>query len=480
MGGGAMRIHGRKTEQMVAECARRFVEYFFSDENANLQKATKSPDGEFLKGLSKRASIPEYGRSLEDVAAGILREVFDYGDRVDHTKFFSFIPAPASKISWLGEVITSAYNRFGGVKKNFPTGNLLEQVTIDWLCSQAGYGGNSTGLFVTGGSMANLTGLIAARDSVLGFARIPQGTAYVSDQTHSSVIKAFRIIGIPDSRVRVVETDDNFRMRTDELEKMIEEDEESGLVPFAAVATAGTTNSGSVDPLKEISRICGEHGLWMHTDGAFGASVVLSERHRSLMDGIELSDSISWDAHKWLFQTYSCGIILVKDRRRLFDSFNIQPEYMASLELTRDNYNPSDLGIELTRPPRGIKLWLTLQAVGRKEIERAIDRGFELSFHLEKVLRGRSGIEVVSPAQLTVINFRFAPDNMNEKQRNELNQMISDVLIEEGESVIFTTELKGKRVLRMSTLNPETTEVELEECVDKLCAAADRLCKDMR
>lgn len=222
---------------------------------------------------------------------------------------------------------------------------------LSWFCERAGLpAGTAGGLFVSGGSMANLTALAAARDAVLGEGGWERGVAYVSEQTHSSVAKGLHVIGVPRDHVRVVPCDGAFRMDVAALERAVAADEAAGLRPFVAVATAGTTNTGSVDPLREVARVCRAHGLWMHVDGAFGASVLLT-RHRGMLDGVELADSLLWDAHKWLFQTYSCGMVLVRDRAHLVSTYAAHPEYLRDLE-GGGVTNPWDLGPELTRPAR--------------------------------------------------------------------------------------------------------------------------------
>ena len=199
--------------------------------------------------------------------------------------------------------MTSAYNIHAGGSKLAPTVNCIEQEVIQWLCHQAGFCENPGGVFVSGGSMANITALTAARDNKLNEETLHLGVAYISDQTHSSVAKGLRIIGIPNTRIRKIHTNSNFQLKTDLLESQIQKDLENGLLPFVVIGTAGTTNTGSIDPLEKISQICSKYNLWFHIDGAYGASVLLSPKYRHLLKGTELADSMSWDAHKWLFQT---------------------------------------------------------------------------------------------------------------------------------------------------------------------------------
>lgn len=316
--------------------------------------------------------------------------------------------------------------------------------------------------------MANITALTAARDCKLDDETMHLGVAYVSDQTHSSVSKGLRIIGIPQSRIRTIPTNSRFQMKIKDLKEAISADKEAGLIPFAVIGTAGTTNTGSIDPLPEIASVCKEHNLWFHIDGAYGASVLLSPKYRHLLNGTELADSISWDAHKWLFQTYGCAMVLVKDVRHLFHSFHVNPEYLQDIEGDSEHINPWDIGMELTRPARGLKLWLTLQVLGTDLIGSAIEHGFDLASWAEEALRELDYWEIVSPAQLAMVNFRYTPDDLTEEETNLLNEKLSERILGTGYAAVFTTVLNGKKVLRICALHPETTREDMRTTIHML------------
>ena len=261
-------------------------------------------------------------------------------------------------------------------------------------------------------------------------------------------------------------------MDTEALERAIERDRESGLIPFAVIATAGSTNTGSVDPLYDIALIARRHGLWMHVDGAIGASVLLT-KYRGMLDGIELADSLSWDAHKWLFQTYSCGLVLVRDERKLLKSFSTHPEYLKDLEDGAGITNPWDMSPELTRPARGLKLWFSLQVMGSNALSAAVEHGFDLARWAEDEMRANPMIEVVSPAQMAMVNFRYSPAGLTEDEKDRLNARISRRMIESGYAGVFTTELDGKKVLRICAIHPEAREEDMRETVRRLNAICE-------
>lgn len=424
----------------------------------------KAPQYKLEKILQQ--GIPAKGRPLDDVVEELCRDIMPYGNHNNHPRFFGFIPSTASPISWLGDIITTAYNRHAGSADNQPAIWCVEQELIRWLNNRVGFPEKAGGIFVSGGSMANLTAMTIARDNLLEESDWSRGTAYLSDQTHSSVEKGLKVIGIGSSRIRKIPTDDLFRMDTQALRRAVKEDVENGFMPFLTIATAGTTNTGSVDPLSKIRDICNEYGMWMHVDGAFGASVVLSENYSDMLAGIETADSLSWDAHKWLFQTVGCSMVLVRDQKYMLNSFSVHPEYLKDLEKDGSSINPWDLGIELTRPARCIKLWLTLQVMGCHAISENIEHGIRLAECAEKKLRENSTIEIVSPAQFGIVNFRYAPVGMSERQRNMLNSKISEKILKDGYAGVFTTELNGKKVLRMCIIHPETTLDELKETIE--------------
>ena len=467
-------MYTRKTEmeQEVERAAVRFVcDLFERNGSLSTGPVSNEPSAERLSEIEHRG-IPAVGRNLTDVVHEMEHDIIGYGYNADHARFMGFVPGPTSAISWLGDMIAAGYNRHAGSVANYPAGHAVEKGLIAWLCEKAGFPADTaSGTFVSGGSMANFTALIAARDTVLAEEDWPRAVAYVSDQTHSSNAKALRMIGVTDARIRTIPTDDQFRMKVDELERAIAADRAEGFAPFVVIASAGTTNTGSVDPLRAIAGVCQREGLWMHVDGAFGASVLLT-KYRGMLDGVELADSLSWDAHKWLFQTYSCSMLLVRDEHTLLKSFSAHPEYLKDLEDDADLVNPWDLGPELTRPARGLKLWFTLQVMGSEGLADCVEHGFTLARWAEDELRRTPGAEIVSPAQMAMVNFRFAPRGLSEEQLDELNMRVSRRMLASGYAGVFTTELAGKKVLRICAIHPRTHESEMRETVRRLAAYA--------
>lgn len=417
----------------------------------------------------QRQPIPAAGRPVPEVYQEMLQDVYASTLLGQHPRSFACIPSTASLLSWMGDVMTNAFNPHASCQVNGPAAALVEQKLIRWLCDRAGYPEGSGGLFVSGGSIANLTALTAARDAKLTYEQRASAVVYVSDQTHSSVAKGLLIIGFRPDQIRKIPTDALFRMDLSALQAAIAADIGQQHHPFAVVASAGTTNTGSVDPLPEIAALCRQYGLWMHVDGAFGASALLSEQHKRDLAGIELSDSLSWDAHKWLLQTYGCSMVLVRDQSLLSHSFAAHPEYLKDAESAAGAVEFWDLGPELTRPARALKLWLTLQVLGSQAVGRVIDHGCAMAELAEQRLRSNPAWQIVCPAQLGILNFRYVADGtLPDSQLDRLNQAIAKEITDSGFAQVFTTELLGKKVLRLCIIHPETTKQDVLQTIHRL------------
>ena len=431
----------------------------------------RAPEG----ALARLGAVPQQGRPLEEALEDLLDPALSSGMDTGHRRFFAFIPSPASPLSWLGDLAASVHNRHGGSELQSPGGAALERGLIRLLCEAAGLPDAAGGLFVSGGSAANLAGLCLARDQRLGEDERGRAVVYLTRETHASVVKALRILGFHDRQIRIVPTDGRLRMDVGALEAAIAADRAAGRKPFAAAASAGTTNTGAIDPLAEIADICEAHGLWLHVDGAFGASALLSGAHRGLLAGIERADSLSWDAHKWLFQTYGCGMLLVADRLALPQSFALSPDYLRDGAAEDVEPNFWDLGPELTRPDRAARLWLTLQVMGRSGMAAAIAHGFALAEAAERAVRAADGWTVVSSAQMAIVAFRYAPEGLGEEDADAINAAAARKLMEQGFAVVGTTRLGGRTCLRICAIHPQACEDDMTATIARLDALAREL-----
>lgn len=464
-----MQVKTKEQNKQIGALIKDFVGHtvHFYD-NLQEQPVCRPCDNSAIKYLDE-ISVSKQGRPIREVYTEMLRYVYSNTLLAQHPRSFSCIPSTASMLSWMGDVMTNAYNPHASCQLNAPAADRIEKKLIRWMCDLAGYPQESGGLFVSGGSIANLTALTAARDSKLTCDERSKAVIYVSGQAHASVIKGLLIIGFCKEQIHIVPIDNFFCMDVSALQDAIKNDIKSSKKPFAVIASAGTTNTGSVDPLSELSVVCQEHDMWLHVDGAFGASVLLSEKYRKNLSGIELSDSLSWDAHKWLMQTYGCGVVLVRNQAALVHSFAAHPEYLKDAEASAGSIEFWDLGVELTRPARSLKLWLTLQVAGTNEISRMIEHGCAMAELAEKLIRKNTDWEVISPAQFGIVNFRYVSHGeASEVDLDTVNQEIAREITESGFAQVFTTKLLGKKVLRMCTINPETTENDICDTIERL------------
>jgi aromatic-L-amino-acid decarboxylase len=403
--------------------------------------------------------------SPDEIFATLTRDVFTNMMNVGHPRFFAFVPIPSNFVSAMADALASGMNVFSGSWLGGSGPVALELAVIDWLRQWCGLPDSAGGLFVSGGSMANLTAIVAARHARLND-RIDGAVVYFSDQTHSSIDRAWFVAGFLPEQIRRIPSDAQFRLPPDELVRHIAEDRAAGLRPFAVVANAGTTNTGAVDPLLEIAAISKVNDLWMHVDGAYGAAAALCDRGRVLLQGIELADSLSLDPHKWLFQSMECGCVLLRDAGILKSTYRIMPEYLADVHRNASEVNPCDYGIQLTRTFRALKLWMSIQYFGLDAFRAAMERGFELAEFAESKLRAMPGWEIVTPAQMGIVTFHH-PDADYEK--------IHDAMLAQGFALATSTVLKGRTVLRFCMINPRTTEEDIERTLDWIDGLVSRV-----
>lgn len=412
--------------------------------------------------------LPHQPSSPDEVLDHVIRDVLGNVNLLSHPRFFSFVPSPSNFISAMSDTLATGFNTFSGSWAGAPTAAALEIITINWLLELFGFpvqeGG---GIFTSGGSMANLTALVTARHEKCG-ENFSDACIYLSDQAHSSNIKAIRVLGFHKNQIRIIPTDGEYKISINKLKNCIAKDIIQGKTPFCVIASAGTTNTGTIDPLVEIAKIAQKHEMWMHVDAAYGGGAILSKRGKELLAGIELADSITVDPHKWFFQPYEIGGLLVKDHRLLSDTFSEKPEYLRDIEGNASEINFYDHGIQLTRRFRALKFYMSMKTFGLDAFKNAVQYSIELTEELEALLRMSSKWEIISPASLAVINFRYHPmdENYSETLLNALNEYISKKIVETQKAVLFTTILQEQVVLRMCLINPRTTMEDLTTTIE--------------
>jgi len=407
--------------------------------------------------------VPEEGGAAQE-ALRILADValanMQYGD---HPRYFARVPGPSSYAGVLADWLGTGFNAIAASWGGGSGPATVELVTLDWLRELLGMPEGTEGVMTSGGSLANLTALAAAR------AHAGPGVCYLSDQTHASILRALRTLGFPAEHVRVLVSDERLRLPIEALTAAVETDVAAGRRPGFVVATAGTTNSGAVDPLPEIADLCRARGLWFHVDGAYGASAALCDAGRRVLTGIERADSLVLDPHKWLFQPYDLGCVFVSRPAVLERAFRMTPDYLADVAGAADEVDLRDRGLELTRRARGLKLWLTFRTYGLARLRAAIEQGIAAAEHAERLVAADERWEVVTPAQLGIVTFGLRDGDY------AAHRTRADALADEGFAALTSTRLHGRAVLRLCTINPRTSPQDIAATLERLGVRVSRL-----
>lgn len=395
---------------------------------------------------------PEEGRDPEAVLTRVIQDVLPRAGRIDHPRFFAFIPSSPTWPSVLGDFLATGYNVFQGTWLESAGPSQLELVVMDWFREWLGLPDTGGGILTSGGSAANLLALVTAREWA---GSPPDPVVYQSDQGHSSLERAARILGISPANLRKIPTDASFRMELAPLRDAIRRDRALGKQPFCLSANAGATNTGAIDPLEELGTVARDENLWFHVDGAYGGFAVLSENGPELFQGLDMADSVTLDPHKWLFQPYETGCLMVRDTRLLEDAFRIFPEYLQDVDLGREHVNFADRGLQLTRGFRALKIWMSVQTLGLQAFREGIQRGMDLARAAEEYVHGSPVLEMLGPASLGIVCFRFNPPeaNLDEERLEALNVGIQEEIVSTDLAMTSSTRLKGTYSLRLAILN---------------------------
>ncbi len=435
--------------------------------------ATRHVDRETLKA-KLFCPPPEHPEPWHDILAGVQQDVMSAIGLTGHPRFFAFVPSPSNFVSVMAECLAAGFNVFAGNWLEGAGPSQVERTVLEWLRTWCGMPEDTGGVLVSGGSHANLTALATARHVKLRNNAV-QGVAYGSDQCHSSLKRAFQLLGFAPDQFIQLPCDEQFRLPVAALRERVALDRRRGLHPFCVVANAGTTNTGAVDPFPELADFCEQEGLWLHADGAYGAAAVLCEDGKQALGGLGRVDSLTIDPHKWLFQPYECGCVLVRRWRDLFDAFQVSAEYLADALRISEDVNFQDMGIQLTRSFRALKLWMSVRFFGLEAFRQAIGRGIQLGQITERLIRESEVLHIFSAAQLGIVTFFYARAEHDLSAANEINQQIVDRVLSLGFATVTSTKLHGRRVLRMCTINPRTSEEDLRATLAHLIQLGEEI-----
>lgn len=406
---------------------------------------------------------PERGEELSAILADFERLILPGVTHWHHPNFFNYFAISATGPSVLGELLSAALNTNGMLWLTSPVATELEERVTDWLRGWLGLPAAFRGIITDTASMSSLLAMAAARERLgenirhLGTSgrELPRLIAYTSEQAHSSITKAGMALGIGQENVRLIATDEDYRLRPDALAAAIADDRARGHRPFFACATIGTTATTSVDPVPAIASICADEGLWLHIDAAYAGVAALLEEYAALLAGCERADSIVINPHKWLLTNVDCSVFLLQEPRWLKSAFSLVPDFLQSAAGV-NNY--MDWGVQLGRRFRALKLWMVLRYYGRAGLAAHIREHIRLGQLLADWVDGAADFERLAPAPFSTVCFRYAPAQTDEATRERLNRQIHARINDSGAAFISHTTLAGKGSLRVAIGNIQTEE----------------------
>jgi len=429
----------------------------------------------------KKGSLPKVDLAWDPVPLDQLidecQTIFDLSRHNGHPRFFGYVASPSTAIGAYADLVTSALNANVTCWRSAPGGTEVEKLVIRWLGELIGYSKTAHGLLTSGGSMANLTALLIASRRKLGKETARTGlwnggppiTIYTSDEVHMSIPKAADILGFGRDHVRMISCDDRARMNVHELSERIQADLTNGLKPFCIVASAGTVNTGAIDPLKEIAAVAREFELWLHVDGAYGAPAALDARKKSLFAGLELADSVSLDPHKWLYVPVDAGCLLFRDEATAKAAFSTdEADYIKVHGLSGDEtFAFWDFGIELSRRFRALKVGFTLRYYGARRIAEAISGDIALAEFMAQLVDESDDFELLTPVELSICCFRYRPSGVDDEvELDRLNEQILPIVQKGGQAYVSNATVNGHFALRACITNFRTTKEDIERTME--------------
>jgi len=423
------------------------------------------------------AALPTKGIEFDSLLRVFRETIVPFSRQNAHPRMFGYVQSPGAPVAAFADLLASILNANLTVWRSAPAPVELERLTINWIRQILGFNAEAGGLFVSGGSMANLAAIAAARqakDSSSDRLRM-----YASSETHFSIAKAAALLGIGRQNVRHVAVDEHFRTRVDDLISKITADLDAGHVPFCVVANAGTVNTGAVDPLAEIREVANRFQLWMHVDGSYGAFAVLAKSARELFAGIEQADSIALDPHKWLYLPVDVGCVIYRSPEIARAAFAHEAEYTRIIgEKADEAFAFWDYGPELSRRFRALKVWMLLKGVGLESLSEAIESNLACARYFESLVQASDDFEMIAPVELSIFCFRHVPIQLRSESPEAIdafNERLLVALQQDGSSYLSNATLGGRFALRGCVLNYRTTLRDMEILLDDLRRVARSL-----
>jgi aromatic-L-amino-acid/L-tryptophan decarboxylase len=428
--------------------------------------------GEMCERLFSQ-ELPQRGMRAEALTG--LRDVMAHS-RAQNGRFYGYVQGPGEPVAALGDLLASVVNQNMTAWRSSPAGVTIERTVVRWLAEAVGCHG-FVGTLTGGGSAANLMGLTMAREAKIpanerGLRGTPPAAIYASEEVHMAVPKAVAMIGIGRENLQTIRCDTTYRMIPSELEQAIRRDKAQGVLPIAVIASAGTVNTGAIDPLREIAEIAHAHGAWMHIDGAYGALASITARDK--FEGMELADSLSLDPHKWMYQPLDCGCLLYRDSEIARQTFKYTGDYAKQLSTDPvEGFAFFEESIELSRRFRALKLWLSLRYHGLEAFREAIGRDLRHAQRLAAAVRQCPELESCNEVELSAVCFRHRmKDDASAEECNRFNMAVLKRVIARGRVYLSNAALKGRFCLRACIVNHLTKDSDVDAVVPEVLTAA--------
>lgn len=421
--------------------------------------------------------VPREPQGEEAVYREFLRDVLPYSNGTRHPRFFGWVQGTGTPLGMLADMLAAGMNPHLAGSDQAPT--LVELQVVRWLAELMGFPPDASGVLQSGGTMANIVGTVVGRHAKAGFdvrreglqgAARPKLLIYGSVETHRWIVTAVELLGLGGDAFRRVPVDADFRVNVKALRRMIREDKAEGHRPFCVIGTAGTVNTGASDDLTALARVCREEDLWFHVDGAFGAWAKIVPELRPQVAGLELADSVAFDLHKWMYLPFEIACVLVRDGRTHVEAFRHSASYIAETKrgVLAGGVPFAERGIELTRNFNALKAWMNLKAYGVDKFSRLVMQNVRQARHLARLVDEHPRLELLAPAPLNVVCFRYRVENLGETQLNDLNQEILLRVQESGVAVPSSTMIGDAFALRVAVVNHRSRREDFDLLVDEV------------
>ena len=425
---------------------------------------------------SFKTGIPQKPSPLQEVYDDFKTNILPYTKGNIHPRYFAWVEGTGTPLGAMAEMLAAAMNPNVAIGEH--AAMYVDKQVVDWCRQMMNYPAGSSGILLSGASMANVTALCVATNHQLkknirseGIRAVPaQMVLYCSTETHSCVEKAVEVIGLGTNAVRKIKVDAAWQIDTVELIETIEKDIAAGLLPFCIVANAGTVNTGAIDPLDELLNICRTYNLWLHVDGAFGALAKLVPAYSQKLKAIEQADSVAFDLHKWMYMPYEIACVLIKNSQAHRDSFSITPAYLQKVDrgLAGGPDPANNYGMELSRGFKALKVWMCLKEHGLEKYVAMIQKNISQALYVQQLVQQQSDLEMLTPVTMNIACLRFIKQELSHEGHNELNKELLIRLQEQGIASPSSTILNSRFAIRVCIVNQRTQQADLDLMVNEI------------